>query len=147
MIHYTILNYKNDIYSTYAGENMMSLADKTFVIPQYYTYKIFEVSRDYIARPDLISRDAYGDEMYGDIICKLNGISNPFELNEGMILVIPSTEYIDDFSVLPTADDRDHNWGNTNVGGKQKNAKRQSNEAVVGDTRFRIDAKRGVIIY
>jgi hypothetical protein len=47
------------------------------------------VSKYYVARPDLISLAFFKDDCYADLICKLNGISNPFELNENMILLIP----------------------------------------------------------
>ena len=78
---HTSLMFKNNFSSEYLGEEMINLLDTTFVIPEYYNYNIFEVTEEYVARPDLISYDAYGDEMYTDVICKLNGISNPFELN------------------------------------------------------------------
>ena len=38
----------------------------------------------------------YGDDKYADIICKVNGISNPFELNENDIVYIPSIDFLDD---------------------------------------------------
>ena len=45
--------------------------------------------------------------------------------------------------------DLDANWG-PNMSGKKsksKNSKRQANEAIMGDTRFKIDRAKGVIIY
>ena len=51
------------------------------------------VNEYYVARPDLISLAMYGNDMYGDMICKFNGISNPFDLNEGMILMLPPLEW------------------------------------------------------
>lgn len=48
----------------------------------------------YVGRPDLISLAVYGTDQYADIICKVNGISNPFELNEDMILYCPSVNNI-----------------------------------------------------
>ena len=47
------------------------------------------VSDEYAMRPDLISYYAYGTDQYADIIMKFNGISNPFAINEGMLLFIP----------------------------------------------------------
>lgn len=52
------------------------------------------VEREYIARPDLISLALYNTDEYTDIICKINAISNPFELNEGMVLMCPSPGFI-----------------------------------------------------
>lgn len=150
MPSYSTLNYKTEINSEYLGERIFNLLDFTFLIPKDYIYNIFEVTKEYIARPDLISYDAYGDTMFADVICKLNGISNPFELNEGMQLIIPSPENILDFAVQPSLRDREDNWGN--IGGplvtqKTKKSKRQPNEAIVGDSRFKIDTTNGIIIY
>ena len=149
MLQYSTLNFKGQIKSEYLSEDIYNLLDYTFVIPKIYSYNIFEVTKDYIARPDLISYDAYGDTMFGDIICKLNGISNPFELNEGMKLVIPAPEDILNFANRPSIKDQDQNWG-PNTGSamvKTKQSKRQANEAILGDKRFKIDTTNGIIIY
>lgn len=149
MLDYSVLNLKTEMQSDYLGETIYNMLDYTFTIPYNYSYNIFEVTKEYIARPDLISLDAYGDTMYADIICKLNGISNPFELNEGMKLIIPSPEDITNFIVEPSIKDRDENWCSSSQGtrSKTKNSKRQANEAIIGDTRFKIDKKNGIIIY
>jgi hypothetical protein len=149
MLQYSTLNNKKEIESDYLGERIYNMLDFTFEIPKSYTYSVFQVTSDYIARPDLISYDAYGDSMFADIICKLNGISNPFELNVGMKLIIPSPESITDFTVQPSLKDSDSNWG-PSTGAKvlkTKKSKRQANEAIVGDVRFKIDKANGVIIY
>ena len=88
MLNYVTLLNKSTIYSEYLGEEVLSLLDETFIIPETFSFNVFQVTKDYIARPDLISNDAYGDTMYADVICKLNGISNPFELNENMALIL-----------------------------------------------------------
>lgn len=149
MLQYSTLNFKKEINSEYLGERIYNLLDYTFEIPQSYTYNIFEVTKEYIARPDLISYDAYGDNMYADIICKLNGVSNPFELNEGMKLIIPSPESIADFAIEPSIKDMDDKWGPVIAAEmiKTKRSKRQPNEAIIGDKRFKIDTKNGIIIY
>jgi hypothetical protein len=159
MLEYTTLNFKNTIKSEYLQEEIYNLLDLTFLIPDYYSYNVFTVTKDYIARPDLISYDAYGDATFADIICKLNGVSNPFELNEGMKLIIPSPENILDFTrrvkKYPGEDIYQTDPKSTNssaVGGSQggsktKQSKRQPNEAIIGDKRFKIDAAAGIIIY
>jgi hypothetical protein len=149
MLSYSTLNYKKEIDSEYLGERIYNLLDFTFQIPQTYIYNVFNVTKEYIARPDLISLDAYGDSMFADIICKLNGISNPFELNEGMKLIIPEPESIMDFAVEPSIKDKDSNWGHMTQSAavKTKQSKRQPNEAIVGDRRFKIDTTNGIIIY
>jgi hypothetical protein len=150
MLNYSVLNLKNEIHSDYLNESIYNMLDYTFQIPQDYSYNIFEVTRDYIARPDLISYDAYNDSSFADIICKLNGISNPFELNVGMKIIIPTPDDISKFLIEPSIKDKDENWGpNTQSQSqtKTKISKRQANEAVIGDTRFKIDKANRVIIY
>lgn len=155
MLEYTTLNFKNTIKSDYLQEEIYNLLDLTFLIPSRYNYNIFTVTKDYIARPDLISYDAYGDETFADIICKVNGISNPFELNEGMKLIIPSPENILDFTRKVQKYPGEDLYNSTNDAAvtsmqnnaKTKRSKRQANEAIVGDKRFKIDAAAGIIIY
>lgn len=53
------------------------------------------VNQYYVARPDLIALAVYGNDAYGDLICKFNGISNPFELNEGMLISVPPLDWIE----------------------------------------------------
>ena len=65
---------------------MFNLLDKTFVIPSSYEYNVFEVTSEYIARPDLIADKAYGDVQFTSIICKLNGISRNTILRVGQTL-------------------------------------------------------------
>ena len=131
MLLYSVINNKGTIYSDYLNDEIYNLLDMTFALPNNgFDFNVFDVSAQYIARPDLISKDAYGDSMYADVICKINGISNPFELNEGMKLILPRPEYILDFAIP-----------------KQRNTKRSPNEAIVGDSRFKIDSTSGVIIY
>ena len=148
-MEYTTLGFKSEIKSDYLGEDIYNLMDFTFHIPKTYNYNIFEVTEEYIARPDLISYDAYGDTMFADIICKLNGISNPFELNKGTKLIIPSPEDIMNFTSESSIKDKDNNWGPEikNNTTKVRGSKRQANEAIVGDKRFKIDKANGVIIY
>ena len=146
MLTYSTLNFKREFDSDYLGDRIYNLLDLTFQIPDSYIYNIFTVTDEYIARPDLISLDAYGDTMFADIICKLNGISNPFELNKDAKLIIPSPESIMDFAVRPGNDFSDEP-NITSIPTKTKQSPRQANEAILGDSRFKIDAATGVIIY
>ena len=68
--------------------------------PVFDGVEFIRVIDDYVARPDLISLAVYGTDQYADIICKINGISNPFELNAGMILLIPNLSSITFFRSL-----------------------------------------------
>lgn len=153
MIKHTVLNNKKEIYSEWLQENVINLNDPTFQIPETYDYEILEVTEKYIARPDLLSLDIYGDSLYSDLLCKLNGISNPFELNKGAILVIPSPSNILDFMKTPDIEECDgynDGIGKTALNkpiSKQKNSKRKANESIVGDCRFKIDTTKGIVIY
>lgn len=149
MIFHTVLNNKKTIYSDWLQEDVINLGDITFVIPNSYQYEIMELTERYIARPDILSKDIYGDVIYADLLCKLNGISNPFEMNAGMLLIIPSPDQIMDFMYRPTVDECDTNTEtyNTKPTSKQKTEKRKANESVVGDSRFKIDKSKGIIIY
>lgn len=150
MILHTVLNNKKKIFSDWLQEEIINLNDSTFTIPKEYQYEILEVTEKYIARPDLISKEIYGDTLYSDLICKLNGISNPFELNKDMLLIIPSPDCIMDFMKVPTIEECDSAVDNAAISkpvAKQKTQKRKANEAIIGDSRFNIDKNRGVVIY
>lgn len=149
MLLYSTLNNKGQIYSEYLEDNIYNLLDRTFQLPpQGFDFNILEVTEEYIARPDLISKDAYGDTMFADIICKINGISNPFELNVGMRLILPSPDYILDFAITPNPieDEKDETYISAPVA-KSTTEKRKANEAIIGDSRFKIDSSSGIIIY
>lgn len=152
MITHTVLKNKKEIHSDWLQDTIYNLNDPTFIIPATYDYEILEVTEKYIARPDILSNDIYGDSMYADLLCKLNGISNPFELNQGDILVIPSPDCIMNFMYKPdiTELDGNNNSNNSNSNkpiAKPKNVKRKANEAVIGDSRFKIDQTHGIVIY
>lgn len=151
---YSTLNHKGIINSSYLQDNIYNLLDNTFTLPvNGFEFNVFVVTKDYIARPDLVSLDAYKDTRYADILCKINGISNPFELNEGMEMIIPSVNSLQEFYIdrsrnMNDSDDIEdvpvNEYSNNN---KNKNIKRKANEAIVGDSRFKIDAAGGIIIY
>jgi hypothetical protein len=149
MLSYGVLNNKKAIYSEWLQNYIYNLGDATFVIPDTYSYDIFTVSDRYVARPDLISLDAYDDANFADVICKLNGISNPFELNKDMILILPSPECVIDFINRLNSDEIDQNIDErvSVPVAKPKNSKRKANEAIIGDKRFKIDQNNGIIIY
>lgn len=145
----TVLTNKTNMFDEYLNDTIFNLLDKTFVIPDTFEYSVLVVDDQYIMRPDLISLDAYGDAMYADVICKLNGV-NPFEINKNMELILPSPEYIMDFVVQPDTDDREvGETGSLSYAPVAKSSvqKRKANEAVIGDKRFNIDPVNGVIVY
>ena len=150
MIFHTVLNNKKPIFSDWLQDTVYNLGDSTFQIPATYQYEILEVTERYVARPDLLSYDIYGDTLYSDLLCKLNGISNPFELNTGMLLIIPSPDSIMSFMKTPTNAECDSNVNDSVANkpvAKARNEKRKANECIIGDSRFKIDKNRGVVIY
>ena len=56
--------------------------------------KVFRVTSDMVMRPDLISLYQIGDTQYCGSMMKVNGISNPFSIDEGRLLFILSREMI-----------------------------------------------------
>jgi len=52
------------------------------------------VDENMAMRPDLISYVAYGIVSNWDLILKFNGISNPFSIDVGQILLIPDLAYM-----------------------------------------------------
>ena len=150
MLDYKILDYKAKI-STHNDE-YLDLLSNTFKIPANITGTPLVVNKYYIARPDLISFAIYGDDKYADIICKINGISNPFELNEGDMLFIPNPEFLGD--IVKATDvpsdfikENDNILSNDTNFQKKKNEKRSPNQQVEGDKNFIIDKSLGFVFY
>jgi hypothetical protein len=70
-------------------ESSVSYDIRSFNFRKYYT-----VPQDVAMRPDLISLYQTGDSQYCGSIMKINGISNPFAIDEGQVLFILSPEII-----------------------------------------------------
>lgn len=149
MLINSILSHKTSIKSKKFNEEIIELCSPVFSMPKGFRYKVIRVSKLHIARPDLLSYQLYGSDIYGDLICKINGISNPFELNEGMILVIPSASDLDSFySNINYLDEINADGDDyTKPVAKSRSEKRRANEAVIGDSRFKIDSTNRVIVY
>ena len=150
MISYPVMS--NKVYSTegFSGENHYDLLYQTFRIPKDFKYNVYVVTDEYVARPDLLSLHVYGTVNYADVLCKLNGISNPFELNDGMYIVAPDANDIPLFYTI------DHSKEDAIQSGvtidakklqKKKNETRKANEQAVGDRNFRIDRNSKIVIY
>ena len=69
------------------SKNTVSFSDN----PSTNDFTYHTVTQDEEMRIDLISFNYYGTEDYLDIICKFNGISNPFSLEQGQILKVPKS--------------------------------------------------------
>lgn len=149
MLQNPLLTYKSELKSNVLGQQVYNLLDQTFQIPNDFQYNVIEVTEGFIGRMDLISKQVYGDTKYQDVLCKLNGISNPFELNAGTVVVLPDISYIDDFYYYESPEERDpeSNEAANKPVAKSKKEKRKPNEAVIGEKRFKIDPNRKVIVY
>lgn len=148
MYQSSILTHKTDFYSEFLEDNIWNLLDKTYNLPNKFDFNIIKITEEkYIGRPDLISLDAYGDATFADIICKLNGISNPFELNVGMVIIVPSPSDVINFIQRPPISEQESVANDPAPSPKKKTEKRQANEAIVGDRRFKIDPSKGIVIY
>lgn len=98
MLNYTVLANKPEVTIVKDGEPtlMKDLTTRSITNLSLFGSQLVKVNKHYIARPDLVSLMMYGTDKYGDMICKVNGLSNPFELNEGMLLVCPSVSAMSD---------------------------------------------------
>ena len=120
--------------------------------PMFEGITFITVVDDYVARPDLISLAVYGTDEYADIICKINGISNPFELNTGMILLIPSLSNLTFFYTNRPAS-ATFESDSTPISSTKKNfqktkaERRRPSEQTVGSKNFVVDLSNKMIIY
>lgn len=148
-----------------------NLLETTFVWPgEDFSANIIQVTSEFIGRPDLLSKEVYGSEEYAGIICKVNGISNPIELNKDMLIALPAPDILDKFVVQESLDevywsdpDKDTPENGTsgstgNKGSVQKNYQlptpktstdknRRPNEALATDKRFNIDKISKRVVY
>ena len=147
-MNYRVLENKNPYLDPRSGEYIKDMLTLSYIIPNGLNYILFKVTADYIARPDLICLAHYGTDDYVDIVCKFNGISNPYELNEGDIIALP--EVADMARFIYSMDDIQQTFetkDDSKPTPKAKKEKRKANEAVVGDKRFRIDKESRVVVY
>lgn len=157
---YTILNKKHIIRKKSNFEDTKSvecidLLSKSLKYSPIYEAELIVVPKEYVARPDLISLAVYGSDEYADIICKVNGISNPFELGEGQRLVCPSVHSLENMLYEPCEANvfindpkQDSILNNVKNNKKNVNSKRSPNEATVFDKNYTyIKGVNGLIFY
>lgn len=113
------------------------------------------VNKYYVARPDLISLAFYGSDEYADIICKVNGISNPFELNEDDTLNIPPVNNVSLYSTnnkgvseLLSDDETTETLLQQKTSLQKEHSKKRSpNEQSAGESNYIIDRSLGLVFY
>ena len=156
MLNYASLASKPEMSRTIDGKKVSykdllchTLNDEESV---FEGIEFIRVIADYVARPDLISLAVYGTDQYADILCKINGISNPFELNEGMILLIPNLSTITFFYKSRSAS-ATFESDSTPISSTKKNfqktkaERRRPSEQTVGSKNFVVDLSNKMIIY
>lgn len=152
MLDYKILDYKYVINKD--NDSYLDLLSNSYTIPYRFDGYPMVVNKYYVARPDLISLAVYGSDEYADIICKINGISNPFELNEGDLIYVPDIETITECchmadskeDIVQPNDNILYQRKNNNYQ-KKKDERRSANEQVEGDKIFVIDKSLGMIFF
>lgn len=149
MLYSTNLAKKETFHSDYLGEDIIDLLGGTFEIPNTYSCDVVPVEPGYEGRMDLIAQAVYGDDLYMDVIQRLNGPSNPFEIDEDVYIILPTIAELDSFVQTPSDawSEAKLSQAATKPKPKTKNEKRKPNQAVVGDKRFNIDAQSKIIIY
>lgn len=155
MLDYKILKNKGKLYkknSDGTTEEFLDLLTKSCNSMDSTAGDIIIVNKYYIARPDLISLAVYGSDEYADLICKYNGISNPFELNENDVIILP--QYHEFQNLIDTVNNttselvNDDVSDNTNYSSNKKKSDRRSPaQTTTGDKNFIIDKSLGVVFY
>jgi hypothetical protein len=154
-LNYKILERKPDIIlKDFDGNDIVckDLLNKSLVsLDILFSSKLVIVDKYYVARPDLISLAVYGTDQYADIICKVNGISNPFELNEGDAILLPNISSLNGILLnnAPSLliSDNDSIGSVSNNYQKMKNEARTSNEQIIGEKNYYIDRTNNLIYY
>lgn len=157
MLNYNTLGYKPSIKLRQDDKELEECIDLLVntVSQTYEPYMsdVCVVNKYYVARPDLISLAFYGTDQFGDVICKVNGISNPFELNEGMIIDIPSRSSIDELYKGHQQAASEQIMSDSTIRAKQSDHQKLASEyrspaqQLVGDSNFVIDRSLGLVIY
>lgn len=155
MLDYKILKNKGKLYkknSDGTTEEFLDLLTKSCNSMDSTAGDIIIVNKYYIARPDLISLAVYGSDEYADLICKYNGISNPFELNENDVIILP--QYHEFQNLIDTVNNTTSELANDDVSdntnyssNKKKSDRRSPAQTTTGDKNFIIDKSLGVVFY
>lgn len=147
MLNNSILRFKKEIHSKVLDDDVIDLLSKNFVVPDEFSYRLVKIGPDMVARPDLLSYSLYSDDGYGDLICKLNGIQDPFELNTDMVVLCPSPEDIWRFITEDDYVEEDSIGAKQAPKPKKKKEKRRPMDATQDDVRYTIDSGRRIVVY
>lgn len=154
-LNYHTLALKPTFNASGNKEASLDLCATTWSDIEPFVIKPIIIDEYYVARPDLVSLAVYGSDEYADLICKWNGISNPFELNLGMIICIPPVDYLykaiynHDKAVSDLiVDDNVTIQKPRNNFQRKKSDARSASASIVGDKpAYVIDKTLGLVIY
>ena len=151
MLDYRLIDYKATL--TKDGNTYIDLLSKVWQNKTPSTGKVIVVNEFYVARPDLISLALYGSDEYADVLCKLNGININKDIEQGVVVLEVSIEFMREackFSSGPSEmiqTDKDEISTPVKTFQKQYDSKRSPNEQIIGDTNYVIDKSLGLIFY
>ncbi len=91
----SIFNLNRDLQSNGVGIWDLTSGSMNFRNINLKINRYFLVREEFQMRPDQLAFQAFGDLSYTGSLMKINGISNPFALKEGNLIVIPTQERID----------------------------------------------------
>ena len=76
------------------GDEIKDLTSSMFDLKfaSYIKTSVFKVPKEFEMRIDLISLSVYSSTEYAELILKYNGISNPFSIKEGDVILIPALD-------------------------------------------------------
>jgi hypothetical protein len=90
-------------YTNQSGERVVDLASTSFKYDEKGASlgPVF-VGETEVMRPDLLSQKVYSVDDLWDAILKYNGVSNPFSIDLGEIMLVPAISLIRKMIVAPT---------------------------------------------
>jgi len=91
----SVFNPNKDLQNNGIGiwdltSSSMDFTNINLKLERYYTLR-----EEYQMRPDLLALQAYGNLAYTGSLMKVNFISNPFAMQEGILIVVPVVDQIE----------------------------------------------------
>lgn len=85
-----------EIYTDQNGNQVVDLTKSIFgnQVSKGVVYSVYKVPQRMEMRIDLISDAAYGSSEYAEMVMKYSDISNPFAIEEGDLVVMPSLQTV-----------------------------------------------------
>ncbi len=101
MLSSKILRAKK-LFSIFTSESIVDMISSTFRFGESPVSAGTALVNEYeVMRPDLVSQRIYSTQEYWDCILKYNGISNPFSIDIGEMLIMPAFASIQSMIVPP----------------------------------------------